>query len=148
MAISVNSLTQESYEIPNILDDSALINDFLSRNEGKKVTVVQGLGFVGAVMSLICANAKKKYAVIGVDQALVSSYWRIASINNGVFPLIAEDPKIYEFYKKSRKNKNFFATYDSTLGSTFANVPTAPEIAQVEISFIEFSNRFLFLKNS
>ena len=32
--------------------------------------VVQGLGFVGAVMSLVCANAvTEEYAVIGVDLA-------------------------------------------------------------------------------
>ena len=43
-------------------------------------------------------------------------------------------------------NFNFFATYFSTLGSILAKVPTAPEIAQVEISLIEFSKRFYFLK--
>ena len=45
-------------------------------------------------------------------------------------------------------NFNFFATYDSTFGSTLAKVPTAPEIAQVEISLIAFSSLFLFLLNS
>mgnify|MGYP001439264469 CR=1 FL=1 len=40
------------------------------------------------------------------------------------------------------------AQYFSIFGSILANVPTAPEIAQVEISYIEFSKRFLFLKNS
>ena len=43
---------------------------------------------------------------------------------------------------------NFFATYFSTNGSTFAKVPMAPEIAQVEISLSAFSKRFLFLLNS
>ena len=43
---------------------------------------------------------------------------------------------------------NFLATWFSILGSTFANVPTAPEILQVDISLIEFFNLFLFLKNS
>ena len=118
---SVNPHTKQKYIIPKIKDDKVNIKKFLEKNLKKPLIVVQGLGFVGAVMSLICANAKKKYAVIGVDQALVSSYWRIASINNGVFPLIAEDPKIYEYYKKSRKKNNFFATYDSYAYS-FADV--------------------------
>ena len=43
---------------------------------------------------------------------------------------------------------NFFDTKTSTLGSMFAKVPTAPEIAHVETSFIAFSNLFLFLLNS
>ena len=43
---------------------------------------------------------------------------------------------------------NFFATYFSTLGLTFANVPTAPDIEHVEISLIASTNLFLFLLNS
>ena len=38
---------------------------------------------------------------------------------------------------------SFFATYLSTAGSTLAKVPTAPEIAHVEISLIESFNVFL-----
>jgi len=113
MAFSVNLLTQDTYEIPENLDDSILIKDFLSRNAGKKVVVVQGLGFVGAVMSLVCANAlTEDYAVIGVDLANENTYWKIKSINDGIFPLIANDPKIAEFFDKSKANGNFLATYD------------------------------------
>ena len=43
---------------------------------------------------------------------------------------------------------SFFATCFSTLGLIFANVPTAPEIAHVEISSIASTNLFLFLLNS
>ena len=43
---------------------------------------------------------------------------------------------------------NFFATYFSTLGSTFAKVPTAPEIAHVEMLSIASFNLCLFLLNS
>ena len=51
------------------------------------MVVVQGLGFVGAVMSLVCANAlREEYAVIGVDLATEDSYWKIKSINDGVSP--------------------------------------------------------------
>ena len=113
MAFSVNLLTQETYKIPSVLDDSMAIEEFLSRHKGKKVIVVQGLGFVGAVMALVCANAlNEEYAVIGVDLANKNSYWKIRSINDGIFPLSADDPKITEFFEKTKVKGNFLATYD------------------------------------
>jgi nucleotide sugar dehydrogenase len=106
-------ITMESVDIPRVLNDFSNIQEFLSRNKGKKVVVVQGLGFVGAVMSLVCANAmSEEYAVIGVDLANESTYWKIKSINDGIFPLIADDPKIAEFFDKAKAKGNFLATYD------------------------------------
>lgn len=113
MALSVNLLTQEIYNIPDSLDDSKVIDKFLSNNKGKKVIVIQGLGFVGAVMSLVCANAiSEEYAVIGVDLANENTFWKIKSINNGSFPLIADDPKIIEFFNKAKEKGNLMATFD------------------------------------
>ena len=113
MTFSVNLLTQQSYKIPESSDDSTAIQEFLSRNKGKKVIVVQGLGFVGAVMSIVCANAlTEDYAVIGVDLANENTYWKIRSINDGIFPLIADDPKIANFFDRSRVQGNFLATFD------------------------------------
>ena len=113
MVVSRNLLTQDTYQIPKNLDDSIAIEEFLSKNAGKKVIVVQGLGFVGAVMSLVCANAlTEEYAVIGVDLANENTYWKIKSINDGVFPLIADDPKIAEFFDNAKAKGNFLATYD------------------------------------
>ena len=113
MAFSVNLLTQQAYQIPDSLDDSKAIEEFLSRNKEKKVVVVQGLGFVGAVMSIVCANAlTEEYAVIGVDLANENTYWKIKSINDGIFPLMADDPKIAEFFERSREQGNLLATYD------------------------------------
>ena len=43
---------------------------------------------------------------------------------------------------------NFLATYFSTFGLTLANVPTAPDIEQVDTSSIALTNLFLFLLNS
>ena len=78
MPVSVNMVTMENIDIPRVLDDSKNIEDFLSKNKGKKVVVVQGLGFVGAVMSIVCANAlTEEYAVIGIDLANENSYWKI-----------------------------------------------------------------------
>ena len=65
------------------MDDKDKINSFLKNHVGKKVVVVQGLGFVGAVMSLVCANAlNEEYAVIGIDLANETNYWKIKSINS------------------------------------------------------------------
>lgn len=113
MTFSVNLLNKDKYEIPSILDDAAAIDKFLKNNSGKKVVVVQGLGFVGAVMALVCANAlTEEYAVIGVDLANENTYWKIKSINDGLFPLVADDPKIQEFFDNCTDNGNFLATYD------------------------------------
>lgn len=98
--------------IPEVLDDRQSIDNFLADSKDK-VIVVQGLGFVGAVMSLVCANALKgNYKVIGVDLANEQNYWKIVSLNEGVFPIVADDPKIEAFYQESRRKKNFHATYD------------------------------------
>ena len=114
MKFSINALTQESCPIPATLDDSTAIENFLAENKDKKVIVVQGLGFVGSVMSLVCANAlTEEYAVIGVDLANENTYWKIKSINDGIFPLIADDPKIAEFFDNAKAKGNFLATYDS-----------------------------------
>ena len=113
METSKNPITQQTHILPENLDDSERIEHFLSINKGKKVVLVQGLGFVGAVMSLVCANAlTEEYAVIGVDLANENTYWKIKSINDGVFPLIADDPKIAEFFDNAKAKGNFLATYD------------------------------------
>jgi UDP-N-acetyl-D-glucosamine dehydrogenase len=113
MGISENPITLERYDVPSNLDDSKSIQEFIARNREKKVIVVQGLGFVGAVMSLVCANAiTEEYAVIGVDLANENTYWKIKSINDGIFPLIADDPKIAQFFDNAKDKDNFLATYD------------------------------------
>jgi UDP-N-acetyl-D-glucosamine dehydrogenase len=113
MTISRNPLTGENCFLPDTLDDNNAINQFLVKNLGKKVIVIQGLGFVGAVMSLVCANAlTEEYAVIGIDLANENTFWKIKSINDGNFPLIADDPKIAEFFDNAKEKENFLATYD------------------------------------
>ena len=88
------------------------IKEFLNNNN-KDVVVVQGLGFVGAVMSIVVSNSSKKdYAVIGVDRK--ESIEIIDNINNGIFPIKSSDPKIEEYYQKSIKKGNFLATYDTS----------------------------------
>jgi UDP-N-acetyl-D-glucosamine dehydrogenase len=112
--VSVNPNTHKIYDLSELSNDQKGIDQFIKLNAGKKVIVVQGLGFVGAVMSLVCANAlTEEYAVIGIDLPRENTYWKIASINEGTFPIIASDPKIEEFYQISRKKGNLYATYDT-----------------------------------
>ena len=97
------------------------VKEFLNKNNNNKdVVVVQGLGFVGAVMSIVVSNSSKKdYAVIGVDRE--ESIEIIDNINNGIFPIKSSDPKIEEYYQKSIKKGNFLATSD-TLAYSYASV--------------------------
>jgi len=110
---SINPLNGKTYIIPDLIDDTISIDEFILKNN-KPVIAVQGLGFVGAVMSLVCANAiDGDYAVIGVDLPRKDTFWKIKSINEGLFPVIASDPKIEEFYNIAKQKGNLLATFDS-----------------------------------
>ncbi len=99
--------------LPETPGDRENIERFVAARPGKPVVAVQGLGFVGAVMAMVCANAlSEDYTVVGVDLPSESTYWKIQSLNEGIFPLVAEDPKIEEFYRKALKKNSFYATYD------------------------------------
>ncbi|HSU27292.1 MAG TPA: nucleotide sugar dehydrogenase, partial [Chitinophagaceae bacterium] len=111
--ISRSPITNKEYPIPEQLDDKTGIDAFLSAHAGKKVVVVMGLGFVGSVMGLVIANAPgEEYIVIGVDLPTPLSYWKICSINEGQFPVVADDPKIDTYYKNTRTKGNYHATAD------------------------------------
>jgi nucleotide sugar dehydrogenase len=98
------------------------LEKFLEKQQGKPVVLVQGLGFVGAVMSLVVANAiNGDYAVIGVDQDTEAGRKTVDMLNNGVFPIVADDPKIAEYFASACKKGNFFATVDSA-AYAFADV--------------------------
>ena len=143
METSKNPITQKTHLIPENLDDAKQIESFLSVNKGKRVVLVQGLGFVGAVMSLVCANAlNEEYAVIGMDLANKNAYWKIKSINDGVFPLIADDPKISEFFENAKDKNNLLATYDP-LAYKYADVV----IVDINLDVQKISNKDLELKD-
>jgi nucleotide sugar dehydrogenase len=72
--------------------------------------VVQGLGFVGAVMSLVVANSSKKYQVIGVDLPIHQDL--IDKLNAGKFPIESSDPKVKEYFEQVINRGNFRATSD------------------------------------
>jgi nucleotide sugar dehydrogenase len=91
-----------------------LLTSFLKTNRGIPCVLVQGLGFVGSVMSLVVANAiNGAYAVIGVDRDTDDGRRTVDSLNAGVFPVTADDPKIAEYFEKARRRGNFYATVDT-----------------------------------
>ena len=114
MKYSINPNNGRKIQIPNNLCDKKNIIEFVKKNESKKIIVIQGLGFVGAVMSIVCANSEiADYAVIGVDLANESNFWKIDSLNKGVFPIISSDNNVYDLFDRAVEKGNFYATYDS-----------------------------------
>ncbi len=112
--ISRSPITNKEYLLPKTSSDKSGIDDFLSQHPGKKVVVVQGLGFVGSVMGLVVANAlTEEYAVIGIDLPTAGSWWKISSINEGVFPVVSSDTKIDTYFQNAIKKKNYYASFDS-----------------------------------
>ncbi len=112
--VSKSPLTGKLYEIPSPGEgDREAIEEFLSRNGEKPVVVVQGLGFVGSVMSLVCTNAiSADYAVVGVDLPIRESFWKIGSFREGSLPLGSTDPKVPEFFENAISKGNHLATFD------------------------------------
>ena len=53
---STSLATGSAYTVPDGSDEHAL-HEFVQSNQGKKIVAVQGLGFVGTVMSLVVANS-------------------------------------------------------------------------------------------
>ncbi len=118
---STSLVTGNTYLIPsgNDLDE---LSHFIKNNKNQEVVAVQGLGFVGTVMSLVVANSDNaEYAVVGVDRASEDSYWKIAEINAGICPIVSSDPLVLEFFENTKAKKNFYATHDSEAFS-FADV--------------------------
>ncbi len=90
-----------------------------ARKEGKEVVVVMGLGFVGAVMAAIVADAtdekgKATKFVIGCQRPSSRSYWKTPILNRGVSPVKAEDPEVDPLIARCvLERKTLTATYAS-----------------------------------
>ena len=108
-----------------------------AKNSGNQVVVVQGLGFVGAVMAAIVAQAEKKF-VIGLQRASKRSYWKIPYINQGISPIESEDPKVKEIIKDGVEKGKLYATY----------VDEAIALGEVVISDIQCDVKKLRFGNS
>ena len=84
----------------------------------KKNICVQGIGFVGAAMISVLADAKNAeneylYNLIGVDLDNKIGNERIKKINLGLFPFDAKDKKLKKSLKLAHKEGRLFATYNT-----------------------------------
>jgi nucleotide sugar dehydrogenase len=90
-----------------------------ARKENKEIVVVMGVGFVGAVMAAIIADARDKKGnnskfVIGCQRPSVRSYWKIPLLNRGQSPVKAEDPEVDPLISRCvLESKTLVATYNS-----------------------------------
>ncbi|MBN1629278.1 MAG: GDP-mannose dehydrogenase [Thermoleophilia bacterium] len=90
-----------------------------ARAEGKEVVVVMGVGFVGAVMAAIIADAADQSGapskfVIGCQRPSTRSYWKIPLLNRGESPVKAEDPEVDALIARCVRDKEtLIATFNS-----------------------------------
>jgi nucleotide sugar dehydrogenase len=66
---------------------------------GREIVLVMGLGFVGAVMAAVIADAKDEKGnptkfVIGMQRPSTRSFWKIPLFNRGISPVSSEDPEV------------------------------------------------------
>ena len=120
------SPTGEKFQIPTSEDYSKeferlreIVNH--QRSLGREIVVVMGLGFVGAVMAAVVADAKNKKGesgkfVIGMQRPSTRSYWKIPLLNRGVSPVTADDPEVALMIKRCVNEKKTLTatfTYDA-----------------------------------
>jgi nucleotide sugar dehydrogenase len=89
---------------------------------GREIVVVMGVGFVGAVMAAVVADAvdpvsgKPNKFVIGMQRPSTRSYWKIPYLNRGIAPVEAEDPEVVPLIRHCVKDKKTLMatfTYDA-----------------------------------
>jgi UDP-N-acetyl-D-glucosamine dehydrogenase len=91
-----------------------------AKTAGQEIVVVMGVGFVGAVMAAIVADAVNEDGmpskfVIGMQRPSVRSYWKIPTLNQGISPVKAEDPEVDMLIRRcvlDKKTLTATFTYD------------------------------------
>jgi len=84
---------------------------------GREIVVVMGVGFVGAVMAGVVAEAADEQGnptkfVIGMQRPSTRSYWKIPYLNRGIAPVEAEDPEVAPMIKRCvLERKTLTATF-------------------------------------
>ncbi len=87
------------------------------RKAGREIVVVVGVGFVGAVMAAVVADAtdakgRPTKFVIGMQRPSIRSYWKIPLLNRGLSPMKSEDPEVDEIIARCVKERGtLVATY-------------------------------------
>ncbi len=88
---------------------------------GREIVVVVGVGFVGAVMAAVVADAEDGEGnptkfVIGMQRPSVRSYWKIPLLNRGLSPVKSEDPEVDRLIDRCVHHKKTLTatfTYDA-----------------------------------
>lgn len=113
----------ESFPLPTEADYAAefkRLEEIVQQQRllGREIVVVMGLGFVGAVMAAVVADATDKDSgeptkfVIGMQRPSTRSFWKIHYINRGLPPVEAEDPQVAMLIARCVKEKHtLLATY-------------------------------------
>jgi UDP-N-acetyl-D-mannosaminuronate dehydrogenase len=91
------------------------------RSLSREIVVVMGLGFVGAVMAGVVAdachgNGAPEKFVIGMQRPSTRSYWKIPLLNRGISPITAEDPEVAALIRRcvtEKKTLTATFTYDA-----------------------------------
>ena len=117
----------EAFELPSEAEyerEFLRLQDLAARHRaaGREIVVVMGVGFVGAVMAGVVADAppneagEAPYFVIGMQRPSTRSYWKIPYLNRGRAPVEAEDPKVAPLIErcvKVRQTLTATFTYDA-----------------------------------
>ena len=112
----------EKFPLPEPEDYKAEFENLKKRVEqerakNREIVVVMGVGFVGAVMAAIVADAVDKTGqpskfVIGMQRPSARSFWKIPLLNRGVSPVKAEDPEVDPMIERCvKEKKTLIATY-------------------------------------
>ena len=138
---SISPVSGNEYSFDSSHNDPGL-EIFIEKNKNKKIVVVQGLGFVGTVMSLVVANSENdEYAVIGVDLKTKNTFWKISDLNSGHLPISSSDPLVEEYYKNSIEK--CLKLYDEffKIGDEFKVKPGCPHlIERIESGLLSYGN--------
>jgi nucleotide sugar dehydrogenase len=98
------------------------------RAVGRQIVVVMGVGFVGAVMAGVVADAvdaasgASPYFVIGMQRPSVRSFWKIPYLNQGRSPVEAEDPEVAPLIERCVKEKQTLVATFTYEALTLADV--------------------------
>jgi len=87
------------------------------RDLGREIVVVMGVGFVGAVMAAVVADAENGKGnstkfVIGMQRPSTRSFWKIPLLQRGISPINTEDPEVALMIERCvNKKKTLTATF-------------------------------------
>lgn len=114
--------TGEKFPLPqpeDYVNEFQRLQEITSRQRalGREIVLVMGLGFVGAVMAVVIADAEddtgnRTKFVIGMQRPSPRSYWKIPLLNRGISPVSSEDPEVPLMVNRCvNEKKTLIATY-------------------------------------